>query len=195
MPTTPDEVERGSLAGPAPCTAVNWERLDVEPGSALLVVDAQHGFRTADTRHGADELERLLAARAPDFSLIIATQFVNAPDSLFRSLIGWDELTGPPETDLLPAVAGVDPVVITKNGYGAGQQIGTLLAEHHISTVYVCGIDTDVCVLHNAAQLFDAGFTVIALTDACASTGGESAHTAAVAVLRRTIGDQQVLGR
>lgn len=65
-------------------------------------------------------------------------------------------------------------------------------SNHQIQQVAVVGIDTDMCVLKIAMDLFDQGIEPIVLTDCCASTAGLQAHLAGLAVLSRNIGAQRL---
>jgi len=118
---------------------------------------------------------------------------VNRAESNFRRLIGWQRLGASPDTDLIESVRDHAHRVITKPTYGAVAQVMDALVERDISAVYLCGIDTDVCVLQNAAGLFDAGVTPYVLFNACGTNGGPAAQHAALHLLRRTIGRGQVL--
>lgn len=62
------------------------------------------------------------------------------------------------------------------------------LHQQQIKRVSIVGIDTDMCVLKIAMDLFDLGIEPVILTDCCASTAGLQAHFAGLAVLSRNIG-------
>lgn len=70
-----------------------------------------------------------------------------------------------------------------------------LLRTLKISEVYIVGIDTDCCVLKTAMDLFEINIRPIVLSYYCASNGGKKSHDAALTVLRRNIGDNQVVDR
>lgn len=58
--------------------------------------------------------------------------------------------------------------------------------------LYLVGIDTDCCVLKTATDLFERGIRPIVLEHYCASNGGEDSHKAALRVMERTIGRNQI---
>lgn len=58
---------------------------------------------------------------------------------------------------------------------------------------YIAGIDTDCCVLATATSLFERNIRPVVLAHYCASNGGERSHAAALTVLERTIGAQQII--
>lgn len=59
--------------------------------------------------------------------------------------------------------------------------------------VYLCGFDTDCCVLATAIQLFELGICPVVLSYYCHSNGGEAAHVEALTCLNRLIGMQHVI--
>ena len=61
-----------------------------------------------------------------------------------------------------------------------------------IQEVSLAGIDTDMCVLKVAMDVFDLGIEPVILVDCCASTAGLQAHLAGLAVLARNIGPHQL---
>ncbi len=68
-----------------------------------------------------------------------------------------------------------------------------ILRRLEITEVLVFGIDTDVCVLSTAAGLFDRGFHPIVVSDLSASTGGVKCHNAALSMLPRYIGANNIV--
>ena len=59
--------------------------------------------------------------------------------------------------------------------------------------MFICGIDTDCCVLTTAVNLFEVGIRPIVLTQYCASNGGESSHQAALTCMGRLIGSHHLV--
>jgi hypothetical protein len=53
-------------------------------------------------------------------------------------------------------------------------------------------MDTDMCVLKIAMDLFDADVEPVVLVDCCASTAGLQAHLAGLSILSRNIGPFQL---
>lgn len=168
-------------------------RMDITPDSALVLVDVQNGFIGLHTHHIPPLLASFLASNATRFRLVIATRFVNTPGSQFVRLIDWSEMMDAPAIDLAPGISRFVDVTLDKHAYGDAPDIVRVLDAHHIRTVYMAGIDTDVCVLQNAGALFDLGYTVNVLYDLCASNGGENVHREMLVPLERTVGGRQVV--
>lgn len=162
--------------------------------TALLCVDVQSGFLSAYTSKALPRIHELVTS--DKFAVKIASKFINAPESSFCTLIEWDELSpGSSETELDPVVEKYSDLILTKYTYGNAMKICSILKSHNVDTILIVGVDTDVCVLQNAGQLFDLGFKVYVDLDGCATNGGAAADAAAVKLMERTIGKRQVLPR
>lgn len=163
------------------------------PLPVLVVVDVQNGFVGPYTKHVPPAIAAYLDKRRERFAAVIATKFRNPPGSSFEELIDWQRLRDSPEVDLAPEIVECVDTIVDKTCYGAVDELAEILRNYRTTDVYLCGIDTDVCVLQNAAGLFDKGFTPRVIYSLCATNGGDDAHRAAYPLLCRTIGSRQVL--
>jgi nicotinamidase-related amidase len=155
----------------------------------LLVVDVQECFLNEFTRHLPERIARLVARGR--YGPILFTRFVNVEESPFRRFLDWCECDEPPGTELAQEMLPLaeDDRIFSKPGYaGLPDTLATHLRETGCEQVTVVGIDTDMCVLKVAMDLFDMNIEPIVLTDCCASTAGLQAHLAGLAVLARNIG-------
>jgi len=159
----------------------------------LLVVDVQQCFINDYTHHIPKRIARLI--ERGDFKPVLFTKFINAPESGYRRFLDWHEC------DCLPAVDLVDELVrfadpdltFSKPGYaGISDELANYLLDHRLDEVIIAGIDTDMCVLKVAMDVFDQGIKPIVLADCCASTSGLQSHFAGLAVLARNIGANQL---
>lgn len=158
---------------------------------ALIVIDVQQGFISDYTKKCLEHIYQLLESQ--DFDTVISTRFFNPENSPFRRFIHWHRLSTDDEIRLDDTVAKHSHYVIDKSTYGAGEQIIAILNQMKIQQVTIVGIDTDVCVLQNAAYLFERGFEVTVDTKGCATNGGLEADKAAHRLLQRTIGRDYVI--
>jgi len=159
----------------------------------LLVVDVQNGFINAFTAHVPARVRRLI--ETGDFAPVLYTRFLNSPESPYRSLLRWDGCSSPPDTELVSDLASMaeDGDVYTKSGLtGVTHELAARLRKEKIARISVVGIDTDMCVLKVAMDVFDLGIEPIILVDCCASTAGLQAHLAGLAILSRNIGPHQL---
>jgi nicotinamidase-related amidase len=163
----------------------------------LVVVDVQNGFITEHSQSVvpviADLVRRWQAARGD----VIFTRYLNYVDSPFERLIGWTKMVKGPETELvaelIPYVSSETPV-IDKYIYTLFTPDGArVVDEHGWTDLYICGIDTEVCVLKTAIDAFERNLTPWIVKDACASHSGPKAHTAGLFIATRFIGTNQII--
>jgi nicotinamidase-related amidase len=160
---------------------------------ALLVVDVQRGFINDYTRHIPGRVKRLI--ELDDFEPVLFTQFVNVPESSYHRLLQWHDVAQPPDTDLVPELAGcaaAGRVFVKPGRTGVTEELSSYVREQGLQRLSLVGIDTDMCVLKMALDLFDLGVEPVVLVDCCASTAGLQAHLAGLSILSRNIGPHQL---
>lgn len=163
---------------------------------ALIVVDVQDGFVTPETQGTvpliADHIRRTKGA----YASVVATRFVNLPGSLYEAERGWHEMMPGPETELVPDVRDLVDLVIPKHGLApVPDDLVPVLRRLGVERAAVCGFDTDQCVLATVLLLWDAGIAPEVLAPLCSSSGGADIHEAGLAIMRRSIGDRNVIER
>ena len=157
---------------------------------ALLIVDVQNGFVNNKTKHIPDLVEKLQY----DYELVIASRFINLPDSPYRRLIKWNHLS--PETDEIKLAfkPKEGTIIIDKYIYTCiDESFLQLLKENDINAVDICGIDTDICVTKCAVDLFERDITPFVLKDYCATHADADIQEAALIILARYIGKSQII--
>ena len=157
---------------------------------ALLIVDVQNGFVNEKTKH----IPRLVEKLQYNYDLVIATRFINLPDSPFRRLIKWNRLSpGTNEIDLaFKPKEGI--VVVDKYIYSCiDETFLRLLEDKGIDAVDICGIDTDICVTKCAVDLFERNITPYVLKDYCATHADADVQESAFIILARYIGKTQII--
>jgi len=156
--------------------------------TALVVIDVQNYFINKYTRH----LPASIAAHisSGNYGVVVLSQFVNSGSSGFSRIFGWTKCSQPPDTDICPELARFATAenVFRKSGFSAFRSgMADFLRSRGVSHVFLCGTDTDACVLASAFDAFELGFKVSVLYDLCASTNGKRLHKCGVAVLERNI--------
>ncbi len=160
----------------------------------LLIVDVQIGFINDFTHHIPERVGKLIGSG--EYDPILFTRFINVPDGPYSRFLNWDGCNCEPESNIVPELAtfATPDRVFSKSGLcGLPNELTDYLVKQSIEKVYVVGIDTDMCVLKIAMDLFDIGVEPIVFTDCCASTAGLQAHLAGLAVLSRNIGATRLL--
>ncbi|MCC6793199.1 MAG: cysteine hydrolase [Thermomicrobiales bacterium] len=163
--------------------------MSVPRGQPLLVVDVQLGFLNDFTNHIPGRIAALIERDRPDPMLF--TRFVNLPDGPYQRFLDWHACAAPPETDLAPEIRGYacEDRIYAKPGLaGISDELRDHLKASNYERITLAGIDTDMCVLKIALDIFDLGIEPFILVDCCASTAGLQAHFAGLAVLARNIG-------
>ena len=161
--------------------------------SPLLVVDMQNGFANEYTQHIPERIVTLI--ESGDYDPILFTLFMNNTESPFSKYVGWKGCTSEPETLLVEtlAVHAAQDRIFAKVGLvGLTEQMRTFFRTNPIEEITLVGVDTDMCVLKTAMDIFDLGIRPIVLVDCCASTSGLQSHLAGLAVLARNIGADQL---
>lgn len=157
----------------------------------LIVVDVQNGFiKTQEHVEKANQIVTLV--ESGNFDKIIATKFTNYTGSRYEKYFNWSDLKTSDETDLYGKLKADADAVFHKTTYNCvDDDFVELLTELNdyddVEEVYICGLDTDACVLATAIGLFDHLIAPIVLEDYCLSTGGEQYHKAGLKCLERTI--------
>jgi nicotinamidase-related amidase len=159
----------------------------------LLIVDVQVGFINEFTHHIPQRIARLI--QRDDYAPLIFTRFVNSKDGPYQRFMNWHNCHCEPEINI---AAELEPfvqqdLVFSKPGLcGITDKLADYLRAGSVERVFIVGIDTDMCVLKIAMDVFDIGIEPIVLTDCCASTAGLQAHLAGLSVLSRNIGAQRL---
>lgn len=157
---------------------------------ALLIVDVQNGFVNERTKHIPALVEELQYR----YDLVIATRFINLPDSQYRRLIKWNHLSPGSDEIELAFKPKEDAVIIDKNIYTCiNESFLELLRNHNVNEVDICGIDTDICVTKCAVDLFEKDITPFVLKDYCATHASKNLQKAALDILARYIGRSQII--
>ena len=159
---------------------------------ALLVIDVQNYFLNSHTKHLPEKIVKYLRRRHRDFALVIFTRFVNNPRSSSYRLLNWRKCLKSPDTDL---VEELKPILtygstISKSVLSALKvsRVQKLLRKHKITDLYLCGIDTDCCVLATAYDAFDEGYRISVLGKLSMAHTGRSLHKAALRIVSKNIG-------
>lgn len=169
-----------------------------ESRPVLVAVDVQNGFVREESAYVVPRIVDLVQRWQAAGGDTVFTRYVNQPGSLFETLIGWSELMGPPQTDIvdeLAPYAAQATAVVDKHEYGLlnNAEGAALIKEHGWTDLYVCGIATESCVLATALGAFEIGLVPWLVEDASATHAGAHVHDAGVLVAQRFIGEGQVI--
>ncbi|GAA1392058.1 cysteine hydrolase [Pseudonocardia kongjuensis] len=168
---------------------------DIHP--VLVVVDVQNGFVTEHSRHVVPVIEKLAREWIEAGRDVVFTRYLNYDDSPFERIMGWSKLKDSPEIDIVDELEELSrkaTAIVDKKIYTLFNDAGAaLVAEHGWTDMFVCGIDTEVCVLKTAVDAFENNIRAWLLTDASASHSGNGPHDAGILVAQKMIGHRQVV--
>lgn len=168
-----------------------------EINPVLVVVDVQNGFVTEHSQHVVPVIEQLVREWLDRGRDVVFTRYLNYDDSPFEKIMGWSMLKESPEIDIvdeLQEISSKATAVVDKTVYTLFNDEGAALArERQWTDMFVCGIDTEVCVLKTAVDAFERGVRAWVLTDASASHSGPGPHDAGILVAEKMIGRRQVI--
>ena len=155
----------------------------------LLAVDLQNGFLTSPE---CKAVVPKVVTNASQFHQVWATRFFNRNPNFSRQ-VNWNEMVSGQETELSTTLTPVVSKTFEKPSYSPPRELIQALQSDAITTVAVCGVDTDACVMATVLELFDARIETFVVSDGCASSGGHEHHESAVKLLKRNIGAQYVV--
>lgn len=141
------------------------------------------------THHIPQRIARLI--QRGEYEPLLFTRFINDTDGPYQRFLDWHSCDSEPETNIVPELASFAQAgfVFSKPGQcGMPDELAEYLRKQGSKRVFIVGIDTDMCVLKIALDIFDINIEPVVLTDCCASTAGLQAHLAGLAVLSRNIG-------
>src|SRR5690625_4140453 len=129
----------------------------------LILVDPQKYF--LERVEGADEYINKWEFLLRFFPEHLVTNFVNEPTSGW-SKMDWNEMTSEqPGTEA--SVKGESDRVIHKHSYFLKEDINNDFFQGDNSRIFLAGMDTDACIYAIALELFEKGYRVNLIEDAC----------------------------
>jgi len=155
----------------------------------LLVIDCQKAFINNYTKEYVDKIKLLLDKK--EYTNTLFTIFKNNKNSPFYNLLDYKGCINNDDCELM---INSNVPVIEKYTYSAvNKEFIEYLLKNSIDEIYICGFDTDGCVLKTAFDLFEKNIKTYILQDYCMSSGGEKYHNEAIDILKRSIGEHYII--
>ncbi|WP_066360729.1 cysteine hydrolase [Herbidospora mongoliensis] len=165
--------------------------------SVLVVIDAQNGFITEHSSPVISVIAPLVEQWQAAGGSVVFTRYLNYDGSPFERLIRWSKVKTSPEIDIVPELspmASKATAIVEKTIYSFFSEEGDRLAqEYGWRDFYICGIDTESCVLKTVVDAFERDLTPWLIADASASHAGQAAHDAGLFVASRFVGKGQII--
>ncbi|MFN6497521.1 MAG: isochorismatase family cysteine hydrolase [Nostoc sp. DedQUE01] len=158
----------------------------------LFIIDIQNGFIAQDTSYVVQRIKSLLEQSI--FDNVVFTKFINTVDSPYVKYLNWHQLLSETEQKIVDDIKPFAKVIFEKTVYTAcNKETLKFLKERNIQRVFICGIDTEACVLKTAIDFFENNIITSVLSYYSASNGGDHYHQAAILVLSQLIGISNII--
>lgn len=156
----------------------------------LLVIDVQKAFINDNTIQVVERICDLINNN--EYDSVIFTRFINYNDSIWVQKLNYKECITDDSKRLM--IDTKNNLVFDKNRYSAlTSELKKYIEDNKIDNIYLCGIDTECCILKTALDLFEDKYNVYVLKNYCACTHGELRHNNAIEILKRNIGEKYVI--
>lgn len=157
--------------------------------SLLLVIDMQEAFINENTQHLIEKVENLIHSNHYDY--VAFTKFINTPNSRYVRELNYDGCVG---EDKNLVISSDNYPVFDKTIYSAvNDELKDYIKKNNINKIYLCGIDTECCVLKTAFDLFENGYDFYILKDYCACMFEKSRHKNALEIMERDFGENRII--
>ena len=169
--------------------------------NALLVVDMLVGFLEAghnlycgdDARGIIPNVKRLIEDEQARGSKVFFICDTHDPDDLEFRMFPEHCLRGTREAEVIPELSGYEGETIRKRRYSAFFEtaLEQKLADLKPEKVIICGVCTDICVMHTTADARNRDYQVDVPTD-CVATFDPEAHEYALQHMEKILGAKLV---
>ena len=156
----------------------------------LLVIDVQNDFINDNTKDYVNKIEKLINSNKYDE--IVFTKFINNENSKWYKELNYKGCIDKQGQDIV--IDTQEYKIFEKTIYSAlNNELRKFIKENDIEQIYLCGFDTDACVLKTALDLFENNYEVYVLKDYCMCSAGQKIHNETIENLKRLIGRKYVI--
>lgn len=165
--------------------------------NAVLVVDMLRGFLEegyplycgASARDIIPRVRRLVETEIAAGSHVIFVCDNHAPDDKEFEMFPPHCVRGSVEAEVIPELADLARDILPKTRYSAfyGTALDQELRELQPEKIVVCGVCTDICVLHTTADARNRDYSVEVRAD-CVASFDEEAHRFALQHMEKVLG-------
>jgi nicotinamidase/pyrazinamidase len=165
--------------------------------NAIIVNDVLRGFMEegyplycgANARNIIPNIEKLLKEEIKNGSKVFFSADCHAPDDLEFKMFPSHCVAGTRETEVVPELAKYGGVTISKQRYSSffHTTLESELAKLNPQKLIICGVCTDICVLHTVADARNRDYAVEVPVDCVASFNPE-AHRWALQHMQNVLG-------
>lgn len=158
--------------------------------SLLLVIDLQKDFINKKTDKLPNKISKLIDSNTFDY--VAFTKFINSENNDFYRKLNYKGCLTEGGQNIV--IDTKNSKVFCKNVYTAlNKEFLEYIYANNINCIFLCGIDTDACVMKTAVDLFENGFNVKVIENYCMSHSGKKFHKNAIKMLKKLIGKTNVI--
>lgn len=159
--------------------------------SLLIIIDMQEGFRYRES----EEIVPAILKIANNFQGdIVFSCFYNKKHSNFERKLGWKKFQSKWQQKIFPELRKVSSKDFKHSGYTVlNKPLLKFISRKHVTTIFLSGIYTDICISKAAMDAFDMGLSVKVVSNACASLHGKRHHKYALESMKHAIGSKNVI--
>ena len=155
----------------------------------LLIIDLQKNFINEYTKEVPPKIEKLFSKKL--FEYVAFTKFINDTNSQFYKILNYEGCMTDEDREIV--IDTKNYPIFDKRIYSSfNSELKLFLEKNNIGTIYLCGIDTDACVLKTAIDLFENNYDVKVIEDCSMSHSGTEYHNFAIKMLKKLIGYQNI---
>lgn len=161
---------------------------------ALLIVDMIHDF--VDGKFGSEgamkivEKIKMLAEKFRKDGMVVYLKDSHTSQDPQLKVWGEHAMRGTLGSEIVEELSPKEEdVVVEKRTYDGFlfTSLEKILKERDVDEIYICGVATNICVLHTAFGAFARGFKINVVEDACSGTSEEE-HRRAIEYMRKIYG-------
>lgn len=163
----------------------------------LFVIDVQPVFLTSNKLKKLPS-KILKHINLNNYDYIFSFGFLNKVNSPFMRFWKWEKcFKGSLESQLFDSIVKKSNFVIWKNEFSCyNQELEEKLEQINfnpsIDKIYLCGLDTNVCVLATCLDLFINNYDIYLLPKLCGSDKGNLYHRAGIKIIEHILGKNKI---
>jgi nicotinamidase/pyrazinamidase len=175
--------------------------LKIDMTNTVLVIDMLRGFLESDhplyvgdkARGIIPNIQGLLRRELEQGSKVFFVCDNHDPDDLEFKMFPPHCIAGTPEAEVIPELAPYPGEIIPKKRYSAffNTQLEAKLKKLKPNKIIVCGVLTDICVMHTVADARNRDYYVEVPVD-CVASSDSKAHRFALEHMERVLGARLV---
>lgn len=156
----------------------------------LLVIDVQRDFINQNTSKTLDNLKKLIDLKKYD--LVAFTRFINDKSNILYKKLNYKGCMTAKQQEIV--IHTVNYKIFDKRVYTAvNSELKQFIEKNKIDEIYLCGFDTDACILKTALDLFENNYCVKIIENCCMSSYGKEVHQNAINILKKLIGEKNII--